>query len=498
MKNHALVFFSVLFLLGATAAAQPLPKGAAGKKIALDIKGMDVADVLKMIAAEAGLNLVIDKGVSGRVNLLLKDVRPEEALDAVLAAHRLVREERGSISLIMTAKDYEEAYGVLPPDYREFERVILTHVRARQAAALLEQLKSTRGRILVDETANAVILVDTAEKNKQLCCLLREMDVALFTESLPLRYAPAAAVAPLLAEALGRPLAGVVVDERSNQLIVRATREDLARLRRLLEELDVRGREVMIDARIVQVNLDDKLSLGVDWDALLCNNVRWEGRFDQLVSSGGSVWTLGTLAPEDPGDWRAVVEALRTVGEVRILSSPRLTVTHNESAKILVGSKQVYVTSSAVVSPSATQTTEAVNFVDVGVKLYVTPAVSPDGFICLKVRPEVSSVVENYRTAAGNTIPVVETSEAETTVLLKDGAAMVIAGLMKEEKVRTVNKVPLLGDIPFLGALFRSRSERDRKTELAIFLTCRIVEWDAGAGPDETVEKEKGADYNTS
>ncbi len=497
MKNALFLSIPALALLGATLAAQPLPKEAPEERLSLDIKGMDVADVLKMIAAEAGLNLVIDKNVSGRANILLKDVVPEEALDAVLAANRLVRDERGSISIIMTARDYEEAYGVLPPDYHELERVALTHVRARDAVSLLEQLKSAKGRVLVDEPANALILVDTAGKNRQMRRMLEEMDVALFTESLPLRYASAATVAPLLGEALGRPLAGVVVDERSNKLIMRDTRENLAKARQVVEMLDERTREVMIDARIVQVNLDDRMSLGIDWDAVLSNNVRWEGSFDRLVSSAGSVWTIGTLAPVDPGDFRAVIEALRTVGEVKILSSPRLMVTHNESAKILVGSKQVYVTSSAVQSQSSTQTTESVSFVDVGVKLYVTPTVSPDGFISIKVRPEVSSVVETYWTAAGNAIPIVETSEAETTVLLRDGATMVIGGLMKEEKVRTVNKIPLLGDIPFLGALFRSRSERDRKTELAIFLTCRILDWDAGPGADERVEKEGGDDYNT-
>ncbi len=478
-------------------SAQPPTKKAPEDKISLDIKGMDVADVLKMIAGQTGLNLVINKGVGGRANILLKNVSAGEALDAVLAANRLVRDERGSISIIMTAKDYEEMYGVLPSDYRELERVVLTHTPARAAASLLDQLKSAKGRVLVDEPANALILVDTAEKNKQLRSIAEEMDVPLFTESLSLRYAQAATVAPLLREAMGRPVTGLVVDERSNKLILRDTRENLAKARRIVEALDERTREVMIDARIVQVNLDDQTSLGIDWDYILNDKVRLEGRFDTFVSSVGSVWTIGSLAPVAAADYRAVIEALRTIGEVNILSSPRLTVTHNESAKILVGSKQVYVTTSAVQSTSSTQTTESVSFVDVGVKLYVTPAVSADGFISIKVRPEVSSVVQTYQTAAGNAIPVVETSEAETTVLLKDGATMVIAGLMKEESVRTVNKVPFLGDVPVLGWFFQNRTTRNRKTELAIFLTCRILDWDSGPGSDERVEMEGEGDYNT-
>jgi type II secretory pathway component GspD/PulD (secretin) len=172
-----------------------------------------------------------------------------------------------------------------------------------------------------------------------------------------------------------------------------------------------------------------------------------------------------------------VIEALKTSGTTKILSSPRLTVTHNEAAKILVGSKQVYVTTSALQSQTTTETAESVSFVDVGVKLFVTPTISHDGFVSMKVRPEVSSVVQNYKTASGNIIPIVETSEAETTVLARDGATIVIGGLMKDEKIKTVNKIPLVGDIPFLGALFRNSVDETKKTELVIFLTCKILDF---------------------
>jgi type II secretory pathway component GspD/PulD (secretin) len=141
------------------------------------------------------------------------------------------------------------------------------------------------------------------------------------------------------------------------------------------------------------------------------------------------------------------------------------------------------VTTSAVQSSTSTETAEAVNFVDVGVKLFVTPMISADGFISLKVRPEVSSVVETYKTAAGNAIPVVETSEAETTVLLRDGQTIVIAGLMKEEKTKVVNKVPWLGSVPLLGFLFRNTVDKAVKTELVVFLTCRIVTFEGSPTP---------------
>jgi type II secretory pathway component GspD/PulD (secretin) len=140
-----------------------------------------------------------------------------------------------------------------------------------------------------------------------------------------------------------------------------------------------------------------------------------------------------------------------------------------------VGSKQVYVTTAAIQSQTTTETAEAVNFVDVGVKLYVTPSIGADGYISMKVRPEVSSVIQTYKTASGNTIPIVETSETETTVLIKNGATIIIGGLMKEEKIKDVNQIPILGSIPVLGHLFKNTIEEKKKTELAIFLTCRII-----------------------
>jgi general secretion pathway protein D len=135
------------------------------------------------------------------------------------------------------------------------------------------------------------------------------------------------------------------------------------------------------------------------------------------------------------------------------------------------------VTSTAVQGQTTTQTAEAVNFVDVGVKLFVTPTIGHDNFISMKIRPEVSSVTQNYTTSAGNIIPVVETSQAETTILAEDGSTIIIGGLMKDEKSKTVNKIPILGDIPFLGALFRNTIDETKKTELVILLTCHVVDF---------------------
>jgi general secretion pathway protein D len=212
--------------------------------------------------------------------------------------------------------------------------------------------------------------------------------------------------------------------------------------------------------------------------------------FGNVITTTGNKWTIGSLNPSGNNDYSAVIEALQTQGDTKILSAPRLAVVNNESAKILVGSKQVYVTTTAVQGQSTTETAEAVNFVDVGVQLYVTPTIGVDGYISIKVRPEVSAVTENYTTSTGNKIPIVETSETETTVLLEDGATLVIGGLMKDETIKTANKIPWIGNIPFFGFFFRNTVSETRKTELVIFLTCRVMDF-SGAGAPQNLGLQK-------
>jgi type II secretory pathway component GspD/PulD (secretin) len=121
---------------------------------------------------------------------------------------------------------------------------------------------------------------------------------------------------------------------------------------------------------------------------------------------------------------------------------------------------------------------ETVSFVDVGMKLYVTPTIGDDGYITMKIRPEVSSVDRILRTSQNNPIPIVRTSESETTVMVKDGITITIAGLIEEREINKVEGVPLLCKIPILGYLFTNTSKQKEKTELVIFLTPRIMTGD--------------------
>ncbi|MDP2940724.1 MAG: TonB family protein, partial [Candidatus Omnitrophota bacterium] len=182
--------------------------------------------------------------------------------------------------------------------------------------------------------------------------------------------------------------------------------------------------------------------------------------------------------PSAVGKYKAIVDLLRTIGDTKILSSPRIMVLNNQEAKILVGSKDAYITSTtSQAAGSTTVTSQTVNFVDVGIKLFVTPTINRDGFVTMKIKPEVSSSKRTDITSDGKItqIPIVTTSESETTVMVKDGVTIIIGGLQKDKREKLVKKVPILGDIPIIGHAFRNTSDDLTKTELVILLTPHIM-----------------------
>jgi general secretion pathway protein D len=162
-------------------------------------------------------------------------------------------------------------------------------------------------------------------------------------------------------------------------------------------------------------------------------------------------------------------------------------VVDNEEAKIMVGKRDVYVSQTLSQAQTTTVTSESVQFVDVGVKLNVVPNISSDGFIIMKIKPEVSTVDSVLTTYLQSQIPIISTSEAETVVKVKDGTMIMIAGLMKEENIDDIKGWPYLSKVKALGAAFGNRSTQKKNTELIIFITPHIITGEAPVD-DYTVE----------
>jgi len=180
------------------------------------------------------------------------------------------------------------------------------------------------------------------------------------------------------------------------------------------------------------------------------------------------------------GDVNVLIQILKTIGDTNLLSSPRVTAINNQEAKILIGKSQPYATNTVTQTTGTATTGTDIKFIDVGVKLYVTPTITRDGFVTMKIRPEVSSSTTNYLygPVPQTAVPIVETTQAETSISIKDGTTIIIGGLIKDERSDTVNKIPLLGDIPILKTAFSNTDKRVQKQELVILLTPHIITGD--------------------
>jgi MSHA type pilus biogenesis protein MshL len=477
-KWDALPAESPVLLAGSVSAPGALSDELNTVKIDhLELKDMDIMDVLKLIAQKTGLNIIVGKGVQGKVTIYLNGVSATEALRIILDANGLAYKYDDGIVRVMTAQEYERRYGQVFGGKSQTKVYHLNYAKAEDLSPLIEHLKSSTGKIISDLKSNTIVVMDARENAEMIEALIREVDIPVEVEVFELNYAKAedivAKIEPLITQSVG----SVRFDERSNKIIVTDKPSKMGVIARLIREFDVQDRQVLIEAKIVQIQLSDSYELGVDWKAVFpgMDDLTAQSDFDVISNSESNRGKLqiGTITTNN---YTAMIEALQTIGKTNVLSSPSITVVNNQEAKILVGTTQPYVTTTTTTPASGpTTVSESVNFIEVGVKLYVVPTIHSDGFITMKIKPEVSTALTPITTGQNNEIPVVETSEAETIVRIKDGVTVVIGGLIKDEKRSTIKKVPLLGNVPLLGKFFRNTDDSVVKTEIAIFLTPRVM-----------------------
>ncbi len=476
----------VAIFVGSTPPAFAQTEVQAPKEtISLDLKGVNILDVLKLISKESGLNIAAGQNVRGTVTIFLKDVDIWDALRIVLETNGLAFEREGNLVKVMSEQDYERFFGERFQEKTRLRVVPVQYSTALSISQALNQVKTRIGRIVVDERANTLILIDVPERIDQMIEIIKEIDVPAETRVFELSYANAEETKTKLDEIVTKGSGTVRIDKRTNKIVVSDTPQKLEEIAKMIEAFDERTSEVLIDAKIVQIELDDEYSLGVQWETIFAGiDARAGGHFSVIsdVVNTASPVTGGALAVGtlDQQGYKFLFEALETIGRTEIVSSPRIAAINNQEAKVLVGTRQPYVTQTTTTpATGATTTAESVTFVDVGVNFTVTPTVTKDGYVLMKVKPEVSSLGTPLTTSTGNKIPVVSTSEAETNVLVKNGNTIVLAGLIENRERDTTTKVPLFGNLPLIGALFQSRTHGETslpdKKELVIFLTPTII-----------------------
>ena len=409
------VFFvlSFLFLQAFTASARE------NNIESLRFRETEIRTVIRSIAVQAyrdgrKVNIVTGPEVIGLVTIELEDVGWQDALRIVLRAHGYGYEWVGDYMLLVgTSEEIAE--------------------RRRKDAASRE----------IEATTTEVFRFNFA-KVDDLRPVVQE-----------------------LISARGR----VTIDRRTNTMILSDTPSSLESIRENIRSLDEITPQVLIEAKIVETTFDAKANLGVNWDLA----IKAESQAGPLGwSSIPDAFTLGTLDASDVG---AALDLILQDDEAKVLSQPKILTMDNSPASIRVVTEEP-IPSYNFNADTGMWEISGFDYKGYGVVLEVTPQINSDGYITLKIEPEVSDFLQDkVFSSAGQTvnIPIIETRTASTQVMIRDNETLVIGGLIKDKKDHKIRKIPILGDIPVLGWLFKNRAVDDRKVNLLVFITPRIM-----------------------
>lgn len=413
-----------------------------GEKLSLNFQDIDVRSVLQLIADFTDLNLVASDTVRGNITLRLQNVPWDQALDLVLKTKGLDQRKVGNVLMVAPADE----------------------IAAREQQELAVQ--------------------------KQVAEL-----APLRKDIIQLNYAKASDIAKLYEQGSSGTLkddmrGSVIFDDRTNSLIVTLTQERIDELRRIVTQLDIPVRQVMIEARIVEANVDYDKSLGVRWGGNLSSG-NWSARgkngnltlgeetdgvqqidipfntpfVDMGVNGSTSGIGIGFITNNTVLDLQ--LSAMEKSGSGEIVSQPKVVTSDKETAKILKGTEVPYQEAS---SSGATST----SFKEAALSLEVTPQITPDNRVLMEVKVTKDAPDFSVASSTGG-IPAISKNEVNAKVLVADGETIVIGGVYSNTQSKSVDKVPFLGDLPFIGRVFKRDLVQDRKAELLVFLTPRIM-----------------------
>lgn len=407
-------------------APRAITEGEGDDKLQINVKDSDIREVLELLSQQGGLNILASKSVTGTVTASLTDVSLETALAAILKSTGYVARREGTILYVGTPEDFttmdQTADHLVTRVYRP------NYISAADLEKLFTSLLTPEvGKVTVSNPSEIDIPADQVKTG-------------------------------------GNGYAGTDV------IIVRDYETVIKQLDQVFVEIDVKPRQVSIEAMILSVRLSDNLTMGVNFEALRDkNNVR--------LVSGSPLADLANLDVSDGGlkfgfldaSLAVFIDALETVGDTNVIASPRLMCLNKQRAEIQIGEQLGYV-STTVTENSATQ---SVNFLDVGTLLRLRPNIGNDGMIRLEVHPELST--GSVAVEQGLTLPNKSVTQVTTNVMCADGCTVIIGGLIRQDLQNSTSQIPFLGSLPLVGPAFRQKTEDHDRTEIIVLLTPRIV-----------------------
>ncbi|ENS8167300.1 type IV pilus secretin PilQ [Neisseria gonorrhoeae] len=422
------------------------PKTFTGRKISLDFQDVEIRTILQILAKESGMNIVASDSVSGKMTLSLKDVPWDQALDLVMQARNLDMRQQGNIVNIaprdeLLAKD--KAFLQAEKDIADLGALYSQNFQLKYKN--VEEFRSILRLDNADTTGNRNTLVS------------------------------------------GR--GSVLIDPATNTLIVTDTRSVIEKFRKLIDELDVPAQQVMIEARIVEAADGFSRDLGVKFGATgrkkLKNQTsafgwgvnsgfgggdKWEAQTKINLPVAAAANSISLVRAISSGALNLELSASESLSKTKTLANPRVLTQNRKEAKIESGYEIPFTVTTASGGGNSTNT----ELKKAVLGLTVTPNITPDGQIIMTVKINKDSPAQCA--SGNNTILCISTKSLNTQAMVENGGTLIVGGIYEENNGNTLTKVPLLGDIPVIGNLFKTRGKKTDRRELLIFITPRIID----------------------
>lgn len=486
------------------------------KRISINVRATPLRDVLYVIAKDAGLNLIFDKGVDTElpVTLIVNSVTLQDALDSVISStDYFYKIERNMLKI--SATDTRIFHLNIFPVHQTYSTDVGGDILGGVTGQLTSTGGTTGGGTSSTELKGNVSKTEKSDESaykfwdsieKALSSILGIQNHES-TRSTQLKQVPLPQNHPEhinLPQQIKQnqyhqnPNENFVINRLTGTIMVTATKKNLKKIEQYLNSIrTVIDRQVLIEAKIIEVSLSDSLKYGIDWKLLLekvTNTVPW------TLNAGTTDFTKAvpynypstdisfTITTGSIRDLSLFIKALSQFGDVRTLSNPRINIMNGQTSLLTVGRNfafiskaQSNVTASSGGSPIITYTIETSNLLS-GLIIGIVPYIDERGEISLTITPVISNLIniaeKTYGSAGSQTViqlPVVDLRELSTTVKVKDGEVVIIGGLIKKEESVAESKTPILGDIPIIGSLFKGHDRTHSNTELVILLQPRII-----------------------
>ncbi len=522
MKKLWVILMLGVFLLSATIVVNGFSIGASlaaaeEELVSFNFDNADIKLIIKLVSELTETNFVFDETqVSGFVTVSCpRKISVDDtyrALESILEVKKLAMVPSGELVKIVTRADAKlksvetrigkDIEGVARDDRIYTQVVRLEHADVQDVWKLIGPLVPKEGSVVVSARTNTIVITDTSSNIYRLLKIIQEVDkespagrkrvyVYYLENADPEELAKV--LSGIRVEEAGEKKSGrvptrggitlegkpiILADRPTNSLVITALPRDYAILEEVIRKLDIKRDQVLIEALIAEVSLDKLVELGTElasWDEPVEGSDRAFGgtsyglreAFETGQLSGG---VIGVMRGSQIG---AIINYYKKDADFNILSAPYLFTRDNEEAEILIGENVPFVTQSRITetdtdTPTVIKTYE---YKDVGITLRITPHINPKGF----VRLEIYELIEKLAEGPSADTPTTVKREIRNNVEVKNGSTVVIGGLIRDDKERVVHKIPILGDIPVIGLLFRSSRDVIQKTSLLILITPHVI-----------------------